>query len=386
MRTFEYCLYPKKQQRLALMACLKETRVLYNEMLEITKQQYEEKGTFPSRYDLNKQFVGRGEKHVPETTVQMLSDRLTTSLKRFLAAKENHIPGIGFPRFKQPNRWHSIQLRQYGDEKNRRDVLLAPDGKHLSIPKKLGSSIKIKMHRPIEGTPKTVHLVLRADGQWYALIVCETLPQTEHLPSTCEHPAIGIDVGLKSFLTDSEGRTIENPRFYRTSQRTLRRKQRVIARRKKGSHRRRKAARSTAQTHLKIKRQRRDFHYKTAKQYAEHYQMIAVEGLSILNMVQNHSLAKSIMDASWGAFLDILSEKAERAGHTVVRVNPRFTSQKCFKCGEIVQKSLSMRTHLCPFCDYLADRDVNAAQNILNVARPGHGLQELTYTDGCSVS
>jgi putative transposase len=102
--------------------------------------------------------------------------------------------------------------------------------------------------------------------------------------------------------------------------------------------------------------------------------------------VQNHTLAKSIMDASWGAFLDILEEKAERAGHQVVRVNPHFTSQNCHNCGEIVQKSLSVRTHICPFCGYVADRDVNAAKNILNRARPGHGLQELTYTDGCSVS
>jgi putative transposase len=162
----------------------------------------------------------------------------------------------------------------------------------------------------------------------------------------------------------------------------LRRKQRTIARRKKGSHRRRKAARSTAQTHLRIARQRRDYHYKTAKQYAEHYQVIAVEDLAILNMVQNQALAKSIMDASWGAFLDILEDKAERAGHQVVRVNPRFTSQKCNRCGEIVQKSLSVRTHICPFCGYLADRDVNAAQNILEIARPGHGLQELTYPVG----
>src|SRR5207342_3242354 len=128
-------------------------------------------------------------------------------------------------------------------------------------------------------------------------------------------------------------------------------------------------ARNTAQTHLKIARQRRDFHFKTAKPYSEQYQMIAVEKLHILNLVQNHSLAKSISDASWGAFLDILSEKAERAGHAVIRVNPRFTSQKCHKCGEIVQKSLSVRTHICPFCGYIADRDVNAAKNILLQAR-----------------
>src|SRR3989440_2646125 len=365
MRTFEYHLFVNKHQAHLLMECLKETRLIYNEMLESVKAQYEGKGTFPSKYDLETAFKGQGA-HVPAATVQMLADRLNKSLKRFLAAKQNTIPGVGFPRFKKPNRWHSIQLRQYG-----KDCYLHEDKKHLIVPKKLGHFLKIKLHRPIEGTPKTVHLVHRADGHWYALIVCETEPRTEHAPSDCSHHDIGIDVGLKSFLTDSEGHTVEYPRFYRTSQKTLRRKQRTICRRKKGSHRRRKAARSTAQTHLKIARQRRDFHYKTAQQYAEHYQIIAVEKLSILNMVRNHSLAKSIMDASWGAFLDILEEKAERAGHRVIRVNPRFTSQKCFKCGEMVQKSLSVRTHICPFCGYIADRDINAAQNILTRARPG---------------
>ena len=364
MRTFEYRLFVNKQQHSKLMQCLIESRDIYNSMLEAVKAQYEDKDTFPTKYDLEKAFQGQGE-HVPATTIQMLADRLTKSLKRFLAAKENYLPGIGFPRFKKPNRWHSIPLRQYGDEKNRRDVLLAPDGKHLSVPKKLGGSLKVKLHRPLEGKPKTAHLVLRADGHWYVLIVCEMEAHTEHAPDACSHPAIGIDMGLKSFLTDSEGHTVANPRFYRTSQRTLRRKQRAIARRKKGSKRRRKAARSTAQTHLKIKRQRRDFHYKTAKRYAEQYHSIAVEHLHILNMVQNHSLAKSILDASWGAFLDILTEKAARAGHEVIRVNPRYTSQKCHQCGEVVQKSLSVRTHICPFCGYIADRDVNAAQNIL---------------------
>ncbi len=376
MRTFEYRLFVNKDQSRKLMACLAESRTIYNGMLETVKAQYEQDGTFPSKYELEAAFKGQGE-HVPATTVQMLADRLSKSLKQFLAAKANNIPGIGFPRFKKPNRWHSIQLRQYG-----KDCSLHEDKKHLIVPKKMGHFLKIKLHRELSGTPKTVHLVLRADGHWYALIVCETEPQTEHVSPACSHPDIGIDVGLKSFLTDSEGNTVPNPRFYRTSQKTLRRKQRQLCRRKKGSKRRRKAARNTAQTHLKIARQRRDFHYKVAQPYAARYQVIAVEDLIILTMVQTHSLAKSILDASWGAFLAILSEKAERAGHAVVRVNPRFTSQKCFKCGEIVQKSLSVRTHICPFCGYIADRDVNAAQNILKRARPGHGLQELTSSDG----
>src|SRR6266567_1968473 len=363
MRTFEYRLFVNKNQSRLLMACLAESRLIYNQMVEMVKAHYEQNGVFPTKYNLEKAFKGQGE-HVPASTVQMLADRLSKSLKRYLAAKQNTIPGVGFPRFKKPNRWHSIQLRQHIT-----DFQLASDGKHLVVPKKLGGSIKIKLHRPIEGPPKTAHLVLRADGHWYALIVCETQPQTDHTPRSCPHPDIGIDVGLKSFLTDSEGHTVANPRFYRSSQKTLRRKQRRMCRRKKGSHRRRKAARSTAQTHLKIARQRRDFQYKTANQYTEQYQVIAVEQLHILNLVQNHSLAKSISDASWGAFLDILREKAERAGHAVIRVNPRFTSQKCFKCGEIVQKSLSVRTHICPCCGYVADRDVNAAKNILLKAR-----------------
>ena len=372
MRTFEYRLYPNKAQRHLLMSCLAESRLIYNQMLEMVKAQHEDKGTFPTKYDLENVFKGQGE-HVPATTIQTLADRLDKALKRFLAAKELGVPDVGFPRFKKPNRWHSIQLRQYGDEKNRRDVLLAPDGKHLYVPKKLGGSLKMKLHRPLEGKPKTAHLVLRADGHWYALIVCETDPPQEHLPSSCEHPDIGLDVGLKVFLADSEGNTVENPRFYRKSQATLRRKQRLLSRRKKGSKRRRKAARSTAQTHLKIARQRRDFHYKVAKQYTGRYHQIVVEKLTILNMVKNHHLAKSIMDASWGAFLDILEDKAARAGHQVIRVNPRYTTQKCSnpKCGELVQKSLSVRTHICPFCGFVADRDVNAALNILRAgARP----------------
>jgi putative transposase len=368
MKTFEYRLYVNKNQHRTLMACLSESQHIYNGMLAMVKAQYAEKGTFPSKYDLEAAFKGQGE-HVPATTIQTLADRLTKALKRFLAAKELGMPDVGFPRFKKPNRWHSIQLRQYGDEKNRRDVMLALDGKHLFIPKKLGGSLKLKLHRPLEGTPKTAHLVYRADGHWYVLIVCETEPHPEHLPSTCSHPDIGVDVGLKSFLTDSEGNTVENPRYYRKSQATLRRKQRMISRRKKDSKRRRKAARSAAQTHLKIKRQRRDHHFKVAKQYADNYQQIVVEKLNIDNMVANHHLSKSIYDAGWGQFLDILSAKAESAGHCVIRVNPRFTTQQCNRCGELVQKSLSVRTHICTSCGFIADRDVNAAKNILLLGR-----------------
>jgi putative transposase len=368
MKMFEYRLHPNKEQSRRLSAALAETRQLYNEMLSHIRAQYEQDGTFAGKYTLDAAFKGRGGDHVPATTVQCLADRLSKALKRYLAAKELGLPDMGFPRFKPPNRWHSIQLRQYG-----KDAYLHEDKKHLIVPKKLGHFLKINLHRPLEGKPKTVYLVHRADGHWYALFACDVAPHAEHSPVTCEHPDIGIDVGLNVFLADSEGKTIENPRFYRTSARTLRRKQRQLSRRKKESRRRGIAARNVAKTHLKITRQRRDHHFKVAKKYAESYHHIVVEDLCILNMVKNHHLSKSILDASWGAFLDILTVKAASAGHEVIRVNPRFTSQKCHQCGQIVQKRLSVRTHRCPFCGYVADRDVNAAQNILQAGAPPSG-------------
>src|SRR5260370_38110060 len=137
MKTFEYRLFVTTQQHALLVHCLRESRILYNEMLEITKAQYEEKGTFPSKYDLTKVFAGRGGEHVPASTVQMLADRLTKSLKRFLARKELAM-NVAFPRFKQGNQCHSLQLRQYG-----KDCSLNEQKKHLIMPKKLGHVLKI---------------------------------------------------------------------------------------------------------------------------------------------------------------------------------------------------------------------------------------------------
>src|SRR5216684_6828956 len=154
MKTFEYRLYPNKAQHHLLMHCLIESRHIYNEMLEVVKQQYEANGTFPTKYDLTALFKGRGGEHVPATTVQMLADRLSKSLNRFLARKALAVK-VGFPRFKKGNQWHSIQLRQYG-----KDVSVHEDQNHLIVPKKLGHFLKIKVHRPLEGKPKTVHLVL----------------------------------------------------------------------------------------------------------------------------------------------------------------------------------------------------------------------------------
>src|SRR5262245_25928649 len=212
MRTYEFRLYPNREQRHRLSACLVESRHIYNEMLACEKQHYAETGTFLNRYDLNKRFAGRGGAYVPATTVQCLSDRLTKALANFLKYKDNR---WGFPRFRSGNQWHSIHLRQFAKGK---DVWL--DGRVLRVPAKLGTAIKIKRHREMDGTPKTCYLIKRADGHWYALIVCELPAAPDLLHAADDRGEVGIDVGLKVFLADSDGGTVENPRFFRTSQAT----------------------------------------------------------------------------------------------------------------------------------------------------------------------
>src|SRR5262249_46383094 len=205
MRTFEYRLYPNRAQRRQLMSCLVESRAIYNEMLTALKAQYEADGTFPTKYDLTAHFKGQGGEVVPATTVQTLADRLSKALKRYLQMNDLGLP-CGFPRFKTANRWHSIQLRQFAVS---RDVWLAADSLHLHVPAKLGTRLKIKLHRPLLGTPVTAHLVRRADTHWYALIVCETTPhdtfgEAHSASQECAHSAIGLDAGLKVFLADSQ--------------------------------------------------------------------------------------------------------------------------------------------------------------------------------------
>jgi putative transposase len=202
---------------------------------------------------------------------------------------------------------------------------------------------------------------LRADGHWYVIIVCDV----GKAPPIKEGPAIGLDVGFKVVLADSEGETDENPRCLKQASKKLRRAQRKLSRRKK-------AAKAVAKQHLKIKRQRRDHAHKTARRYVDRYATIAVEDLRVCNMVKDHHLARAISDAGWSQFVEILDSKAESAGCQVYKVPPHFTSKLCSNCGEVVNKSLSVRTHFCPYCGYVADRDVNAARSILARAEPSY--------------
>jgi putative transposase len=162
---------------------------------------------------------------------------------------------------------------------------------------------------------------------------------------------------------------IFHPGWYRKAERTLKTAQRCVARRKKGSNRRKKAVQLFAKAHQTVRRQRQDFHYKTALALVRANDTIYHEDLQTANMVRNHHLAKSISDAGWSQFLSILSAKAAWAGRTVVAVPPAYTSQTCSGCGVLVHKGLSVRWHSCPDCGTSLHRDHNAAKNILRLGR-----------------
>jgi putative transposase len=212
----------------------------------------------------------------------------------------------------------------------------------------------------LEGTPKTVTISREADG-WYVTLSCADVP-VQSLPSCGQET--GIDLGIEAFATLSDGARIFNPGWYRKAERALKTAHRRVSRRKKGSKRRRKAVSLLAKAHQKARRQRQDFHHKTALALVRKNDTIYHEDLQMANMLQNHHLAKSIADAGWAVFLSILSYKAACAGRRVVAVNPAFTSQLCSGCGALVQKGLSVRWHSCPDCGTSLHRDHNAAKNI----------------------
>ncbi|HEY6406668.1 MAG TPA: transposase [Ktedonobacteraceae bacterium] len=201
---------------------------------------------------------------------------------------------------------------------------------------------------------------MRSSG-WHLQCVCETTP--EALPQ--KDNAVGLDMGIRYLVAESLGHIIAHPKHARKTAKRLAKAQKKQAKCKKGSIRHKKARKQIARIHEHIANQRKDTLHKASRHYVDGYQTIAIEDLKVANMVRNHCLAFAIADASWGMFRQYLEAKAESAGRQVIAVRPHYTSQKCSSCGGYVEKSRSRRTHVCPFCGYLADRDENAARNIL---------------------
>lgn len=218
---------------------------------------------------------------------------------------------------------------------------------------------------------KRVRVVKKADGYYSQFCI----DADRHVSVAATGRNVGIDLGLSHFYTDSEGGTVENPRHLRRSEKALKRLQRRVSSKVKGSNNRAKARGTLARKHLKVRRQRKDFAVKTARALIMSNDVIAYEDLQVRNMVRNRHMAKSIADAGWRAFVSWLDYLAQVYGKVVVAVPPAYTGQDCSRCGERVKKALSERTHVCPRCKAMLDRDHNAARNILAL-----GLRQLAKT------
>ncbi|AFZ05859.1 transposase, IS605 OrfB family [Oscillatoria nigro-viridis PCC 7112] len=291
------------------------------------------------------------------TARQASAERAIFAIQRFFANCQAKKPGKkGFPQFKKHTR--AVEYKQSGWALSHdKRCLTFKDGFAAGKFKLIGSR-DLHFYAPDE--IKRIRVIRRADG-YYAQI-CINVERKEELVPTGK--AIGIDVGLNHFYTDSDGETVANPRYLRKSEKALKRLQKRVSQKKKGSKNRKKAINKLGRKHLKVSRQRKDFAVKTALCAVISNDFVAYENLQARNMVKNHKLAKSINDAAWSQFAQWLEYLGKVYGKTMCAVAPQYTSQECSNCGNLVKKTLSTRTHICG-CGTILDRDHNAAKNIL---------------------
>ncbi|XZO01443.1 MAG: RNA-guided endonuclease InsQ/TnpB family protein [Microcoleus sp.] len=287
---------------------------------------------------------------------QASAERAIFAIQRFFANCKAKKTEKGYPQFKKHTRSVEYKTSGWALSTDKR-CLTFKDGFAAGKFKLIGNR-DLHFYAPEE--IKRIRIVRRADG-YYAQF-CINVERKEKLVLTGK--AIGIDVGINHFYTDSNGETVANPRYLRKSEKALKRLQKRVSRKKKGSGNRKKAINKLGRKHLKVTRQRKDFAIKTALCAVKSNDFVAYEDLQVRNMVRNHKLAKSISDAAWSQFAVGLEYFGKVYGKTVSAVAPEYTSQECSSCGNLVKKTLSTRTHICE-CGTILDRDRNAALNIL---------------------
>jgi putative transposase len=365
VRVFKYRLYPSKAQEKNLYRILNCARNLYNMALAERKYAYQLEGRKVTLAE-TEQLAKRYRATFPHAQ-QMFSQTAQSVVKQVDLAYQSFFRRVkagekaGYPRFKSRNRFNSFEFKQYG-------AGAKIDGRRLKL---YGvGRVPVRWHRPIEGTIKTVRIVLKA-GKWYVCFTCE-VPASEPLPKTGH--VVGLDVGISALVTTSDGEQVANPNYYRAGQKRLRVLQRRLARAKKGGKNRRKKLLAVQRQHEHVASQRQDDLNKLAYALTQHYDGIAVEDLRITNMVRNKHLSKSILDSGWGYFKERLTHKAASAGRELLFVDPAYTSKSCSTCGAILFRrqdgqhlTLSDRWVECD-CGLSMDRDHNAAVNILRKA------------------
>ncbi len=373
MKTYKYRIYPTKAQGTILGKMLEECRWLYNKILETRKNSYEQQGISLGNYDTMTMIpIWKKDrqtlKNVHSQVLQNVNIRVDLAYQAFFRRVKAGQEEAGFPRFKGYGRYDSMTFPQYGNGARL-------DGSSLIL-SKLGN-VKVKLHRELCGTPKTVCVRRSSNGKWFATFscICEATP----LPD--EPKRVGVDVGLQSFATLSSGEKIANPRFFKREQAALAKAQRRMEKHAKGTPARAARRKIVSRIHDRITNKRTNFAHQVSRQLVNGYGVIVLEKLAVTEMISNHTnvfgnkLNKNITDVAWSQFAQFTAYKAADAGRLFLQVDPRNTSKRCSRCQSLVVKDLSVRIHDCPHCGLVLDRDHNAAINILAL-----GLQSVNAT------
>jgi len=370
MLVFEAKLEGKNEQYERLDEAIRTARFIRNSCI---RYWMDNKGT--GRYELSaycailaKEFPWASK--LNSMARQASAERAWSSIARFFDNCKKGKPGKkGFPRFKKHETHGSVEYKTCGWKlsEDRRSINFSDGFKAGSF--KLWGSRDLHFYQLNQ--IKRVRVVRRADG--YYVQFCIDAERTQKREPTGK--TIGLDVGLTHFYTDSDGNSVENPRHLRKSQKALKRLNRRLSQTQKGSKNRAKARQRLSRKHLKVSRRRKDFAVKLARCVVQSNDLVAYEDLKVKNMVKNKKLSKSISDVAWRAFRNWIEYFGKVFGVATVAVPPHYTSQNCSSCGKVAKKSLSQRTHQCPHCGFVLDRDWNAARNILEL-----GLRTVGHT------
>lgn len=356
--TYRYRLLPTKSQHKAVERLCEEQRQLYNAALEERIDCYRKTGKTRTYINQCKEltlcrheFSEMGE--LPVALQRWTLKRLDEAFQGFFRRVKARSGKAGFPRFRGKGRWEAFGFAEFSG--------IRFDGKRLRFAG-IPGGLKLHLHRQLPEGADIRSCVFRQNGRgWHVCLAVAVEAAEKRSVAT----AVGVDLGLKVFAYCSDNVVIQNPRIARKAEKELRVRQRALARCKRGSNRRRKVRDRVAQLHNKIADTRNTWLHQQSAALVKRADLIAVEDLKVSNMVRHPTLARSISDASWSKFVSMLEYKAERAGTHLIRVDPRNTSLKCSGCGDLVPKSLAVRTHACPSCGLVIDRDHNASINIL---------------------
>ena len=350
-------LYPTIEQQEILSQHFGCSRWWWNHALNLCIETYKATGKGLSQSALNTFLPKLKKEKETEWLSECYSQVLQATTLNLVTAYKNFFEGRAkYPRFKAKKNKQSIQYPQ--------SVKVVDGG--LKFPGHVGI-VKAKLHRPIEGTIKTVTVSMTPSGKYHASVLTEV--KGNNPDKNTEGKVAGIDLGLKDFAIVNDGiktSKYANPKHLAKHERNLKRKQQKLARKEKESKSRDRARKLVARVHERVSNVRQDYLHKLSRKLVDDNQVIVVESLNTKGMVRNHKLAKAISDVGWGIFVNFLQYKLDREGKLLVEIDRWFPSSKlCSNCHyQVSEMPLDVRTWDCPSCGIHHDRDGNAAINI----------------------